>query len=307
MNASESQKEYRQRINIVQDYIEKHLDETFSLTDLSKIAGFSKFHFHRIFKAITGESLLQYINRIKLEKSTHLLSHRLDLSITDIAYYFGFTDSAIYSRSFKSLYNVSPNTYRKQYRKNCKDRYDISRYNKEVSDTQDKELVKALKGNVEIKTMDALAIAYIRFTGSYGQLALVAGTLMETLFSSAKEQGLLKMGATKILSIYHDHPEFTEPEHWKTSIGITLTPNTTVAKNSNLCSMEIPAGEYFVGHFYLHQHQYSAAWDYMYEEWLTNSGYVPTDSFPFEMYMNDARSDPNHKHLVDIYLPVQPL
>lgn len=306
MNQIESKSEYLRRINTVQDFLEEHIDASFTLEQLSKIAGFSKYHFHRIFKVITGESVLQYVNRLKLERSTHLLSHRLDMSITDIAYHLGFTDSAVYSRSFKNLYHMSPSIYRKEYRKNCKDPYTISRYNKGISDTQDKELTEDLKGNVEIKTLDRMRVAYIRFTGSYSKLALEASTLIEQLFTNAISQQLLNE-QTKVLSIYHDHPEFTNPEYFKTSLGITIAEDMQIDNSGDLSVMKIPAGQYLIGHFYIYQHQYSAAWDYMYEEWLTNSGYVPCDSFPFEVYINDASKDSEHKHLVDIYLPVQPL
>ncbi len=302
-----SKNEYIRRINKVQDYIERNASQSFTLEELSNIAGFSKYHFHRIFKAITHESLLQYVNRSKLERSAHLLSHRLDMSITDIAYYMGFSDSAVFSRSFKHLFTVSPNEYRKNYRKNCKDQYNISRYNLGVSDMEKKEFKQNIEGNVEIVEIDKIKVAYLRFTGAYDKLAAHFPKLLERLLKSAHEQNLIEVNKTEFLSIYHDHPEFTSPDYFKTSLCITIPNNAKVDENSDLCVMEIPAGKYIVGHFYIQQHQYSAIWDYIYEEWLTNSGYAPRDSFPFEMYMNDYRTDANNMHLVDIYLPVQPL
>lgn len=302
-----SKHEYIRRINQVQDYIDANISQSFTLEQLADIAGFSKYHFHRIFKAITHESLFHYVNRSKLERSTHLLSHRLDMSITDIAYHLGFTDSAVFSRSFKHLFQVSPTEYRKNYRKNCKDQYNISRYNESVSVMEGQQLKEEIKGDVEIIEIDAMKVAYLRFTGAYDKLADGFPDLLERLFKSADEQNLLVEDKTMILAAYHDHPEFTRPDYYKTSLCIIVPRDAKEDENSDLCFMEIPAGKYLVGHFYIHQHLYSAAWDYVYEEWLTNSGYVPRDGFPFEMYMNDYRTDPNNKHLVDIYLPVQPL
>lgn len=100
-------KEYIHRIHIVQDYIESHLKEPIFLDDLTTISGFSKYHFHRVFKSIIGEPLSHYINRIKLEKAAFLLIHRKDMNITDIAYHCGYTDSAIFSRAFKNHFNLS--------------------------------------------------------------------------------------------------------------------------------------------------------------------------------------------------------
>ena len=61
--------EYAFRINRVIDYIEANIDVDLSLETLSGIANFSKFHFHRIFRAMVGETLNQFIQRIRLEKA----------------------------------------------------------------------------------------------------------------------------------------------------------------------------------------------------------------------------------------------
>ncbi|WP_041138267.1 AraC family transcriptional regulator [Beduini massiliensis] len=306
MEHYKSKSEYQHRINKVQDYIEAHPFESFTLAELAHVAGFSKYHFHRIFKAVTHESLSQYVHRFKLEKATHLLGQRDDMSITDIAYHLGFTDSAVFSRSFKQMYKISPNDYRKNYRKNCKDQYNISRYNQSVSDMGKSVSKEKVRGQVEIVKVEKMRVAYVRFTGNYGELAEQFSALLNRLFKIAQEQHLLDE-KTKVLSVYHDHPEFTEPDYFKTSIAVTIAEDVKVDENCGLGVMELPAGQYLVGHFYIEQDHYSAAWDYIYEEWLTTSGYVPCDSCPFEMYMNDHSVDPNNMHLVDIYLPVEPI
>jgi AraC family transcriptional regulator len=50
-------REYVCRINRVLDYLDNHLEEVFNIGDLARIAGFSPFHFHRIFSAMLGETL----------------------------------------------------------------------------------------------------------------------------------------------------------------------------------------------------------------------------------------------------------
>ena len=52
MESSQSRNEYLRRIYKVQDYIESHINDSLSIEDLADVAGFSKFHFHRIFKGI---------------------------------------------------------------------------------------------------------------------------------------------------------------------------------------------------------------------------------------------------------------
>jgi AraC family transcriptional regulator len=64
--------QYRGRINTAVDYIERNLNQDFSLDQIAAVAGFSKYHFHRIFYTFTGESLFQFIQRLRLEKAATL-------------------------------------------------------------------------------------------------------------------------------------------------------------------------------------------------------------------------------------------
>lgn len=77
---------YIARIQKVQDYIEQNYGKNMSVEELSEVAGFSKYHFNRIFKSIMNESLLQYVNRIRLENALFILAHRRDYNMTDVAY-----------------------------------------------------------------------------------------------------------------------------------------------------------------------------------------------------------------------------
>lgn len=305
MSNSQSKKEYLHRIHKVQDYIETHLYDPISLKELANVAGFSKFHFHRIFKGIIGEPLSQYVNRLKLEGAINLLTHRPDMTITDIAYHFGFTDSAVFSRAFKNHYKVSPAYYRNEYSKNCKDPYKLSQYNEEVSKIQCKSKDSKVYGNVEILMIDNIKTAYVRHIGSYKDLALSFSELLKKLLKYANEQDLILSEKTKLLTLYHDHAQFTNPQQLRTSLCITLPDDFVVQENCDIGSMIIPAGKYVVGHFDIFQNQYSQAWDFIYGEWLLNSGYRPRDSFAFEVYLNDPKTHPKNKHLVDIYLPIE--
>ena len=98
--------QYVSRIHKVQDYIENNYWRNMSTKELSDVAGFSKYHFNRIFKSVLHESLSHYVNRIRMEYALFMLAHREDRNITDIAYDLGFTDSAIFSRAFKNYYGI---------------------------------------------------------------------------------------------------------------------------------------------------------------------------------------------------------
>ncbi|TKH26670.1 AraC family transcriptional regulator, partial [Bacillus wiedmannii] len=211
MESKQSRNEYLRRIYKVQDYIESHIDDPLSIEELADVAGFSKFHFHRIFKGIVDEPLSRYVNRLKLERATNLLTYRTDMTITHIAYHFGFTDSAVFSRTFKNYYGVSPLQYRNDNSKNCKDVRRASQYNE----------CKKVRGNVEIVTADNINVAYIRHIGTYEELTIAFPKMIAKLFHYAAEENYYVFEDTKVLTIYHDHHEFTEDNHLRTSLCIT--------------------------------------------------------------------------------------
>jgi AraC family transcriptional regulator len=59
--------EYEKRANRVIDHIRDHLGEALSLAELARVAAFSPFHFHRVFKALTHETLFGYVQRLRIE------------------------------------------------------------------------------------------------------------------------------------------------------------------------------------------------------------------------------------------------
>src|SRR5215831_15184056 len=109
---SQANSEYAQRINRVIDYLRENLNRQVKLEELAKVACFSEFHFHRIFKAVSGETLNNFTNRLRLEKAARLLRFS-DKRLTAIALDCGFSSSATFSRAFRSGYGTSPRQFRK--------------------------------------------------------------------------------------------------------------------------------------------------------------------------------------------------
>ena len=90
---TQANSEYVERINRVIDYLRGNLDRQVKLEELAKVACFSEFHFHRIFSAVSGETLNNFTNRLRLEKAARLLRYS-DYSLTDIALDCGFVQRA---------------------------------------------------------------------------------------------------------------------------------------------------------------------------------------------------------------------
>lgn len=104
-------KNYKELITDVVDYIERQINEPIDLEILSKQAGLSKYHLHRIFKSLTSKSLIEYVRERKLACSLKELLNT-DLKIIDIAFQYGFNYEQCYIRAFKEYFGISPAKFR---------------------------------------------------------------------------------------------------------------------------------------------------------------------------------------------------
>ena len=92
-------------------YISEHFTEDLSLEDVSEYAGFSKFHFERIFRDYTGMTFYQYLQQMRINYSQTLLSNP-ELSVTDISYQAGFASCTAFTRAFKKSTGYPPSQFR---------------------------------------------------------------------------------------------------------------------------------------------------------------------------------------------------
>ena len=113
--SSVSNLNYHKRISLALGYIEKNLQEPLNLDNIAAQACYSRYHFSRIFSAIAGISIQEYIRKRRIIESAGLLI-RTDMSIYDIALDFQFDSQEAYSRAFKRVYKTSPGKFRKQKR-----------------------------------------------------------------------------------------------------------------------------------------------------------------------------------------------
>jgi two-component system response regulator YesN len=100
-------------IRNVCDYIKNHYNEDFMLTDMAEMSLMSVSYFSTIFKQHTGQTLINYINQIRIEKAKELL---LDpaLKIYEVSEAVGYTTLQYFNRVFKSQVGMTPNEYRKK-------------------------------------------------------------------------------------------------------------------------------------------------------------------------------------------------
>jgi AraC family transcriptional regulator len=94
------------------DYIEQNLTRDLTSEDVAREAAFSKYHFHRIFLALTGNSVSGYLRRRRLTEAA-LALRETGNRIIDIALDYCFETPESFSRAFKGMYGLTPRQYRK--------------------------------------------------------------------------------------------------------------------------------------------------------------------------------------------------
>lgn len=158
---------------------------------------------------------------------------------------------------------------------------------------------------VEVVDLPDMPVAYIRHIGPYAGDGKLFDSLFGRLFAWAGPRGLLQNPEMKALAVYHDDPEITPDEKLRVEVCLTVPEDTVV--DGEIGKMVIPGGKYAVANFELAEDEYTAAWQLVYGEWLPQSGFQPDDRPCFEHYLNDPAKHPEHKHIVNICVPVKPL
>ncbi|MBU1118466.1 GyrI-like domain-containing protein [Patescibacteria group bacterium] len=308
--------EYISRINLAINYIEQNITSELNLGNIAAASGFSAFHFHRIFKALVGETLNTFIKRVRAEKASMMLVYNPKYSITRIAYIYGYSSSQTFSRAFKECFNMSPSEFREKAQGKSKICNDKSKNRNDASfdlrydHNEGRHIITINRGKkinmkVEVKDLPDMDVAYVRHIGPYkGDSKLFEG-LINKLTSFAGPRNLFGPD-TKFMSLYHDDPKVTEDAKLRLDVCMTVPKDTEV--DGEIGKQTLAGGKYAVARFELKDpSEYEAAWNSLYRDWFPESGYQPDIRPPFEMYQNNPKEHPEGLHIVDICIPVKPL
>lgn len=118
---SAKQHEYIEKFMMVCNYITDHCTENINVDDLADLAGFSKFHFARLFKQFAGMSCYEYLTQKRVAHAEQLLIQP-DISITEVAMRSGFNSLSTFNRIFKASKNCTPSEYKSLNRQEKKPR-----------------------------------------------------------------------------------------------------------------------------------------------------------------------------------------
>ena len=293
---------YLQRINLVLDYIRQHLTNDLSLDSLASVAGFSPFHFHRIFTSLTGETINDAVGRLRLERAVALLKAAPHTSITHVALECGFNSASSFSRAFKKRYGISARSW---------DRHTALKESKngQVLEgfpvyTVEQLAAVAASGQFEVRLLPVpeQKLAFIRVFNSYQPEGVVQAYDRLIDWYSARDPDLTR---TTLIGMSQDDPAFTPLELCRYDICLTVPDDWTGTGEVQVRSF--PACQLAtircVGDIFL----VDQAWQFLYSYWLPRSRYQPDNLPAMEIYRRQPREIGWLEYDLDCAVPVVPL
>ncbi|WP_103068739.1 AraC family transcriptional regulator [Aquimarina sediminis] len=297
--------DYISRVNKALHYIDNNLDIELSLETISKIACYSPFHFHRIFKAITNETLNSYINRKRIEKTASILFRRKEIPISEISLKFGYTSSSSFTRAFKKFYGVSPTEFRKispsKYSKICKTESKNGQerpiFEEYICNINNHKKWINMNATVQIKEIPQLDLAYITHIGENG-----LNNTFNKLIRWATPKGLMDNPDLKMATIYYDSYKVTAADKIRMSACIILDEPIKVSGEVGLTT--IKKGKHIVARLEIGLGEFEKSWSSLFI-WMNEKGYTKSEQNPFEIYYNDYNKHPQRKCIVDLCIPIE--
>lgn len=273
--ATVTRAEYARHILRVADHIAANLDGDLSLDRLAEVACFSRFHFHRIWRAHTGETVADTVTRLRLYRASGHLA-RSDRPIGDVARQAGYGSQAAFTRAFRERFGLTPGALRARER--------ASEYPETMS-------------TLEIHTLEPIRCAAFPHRGAYTAI----GTTFEKLAAWAAGAGV-PLGPTRVIAVSYDDPKSVPEQDLRSHACIELP--TGVAATPPAEDLVIAGGRHAV---YRHVGPYTElhrAFSAIYGELMPAAGLVPADRPPFEVYRNNARSTVPADLVTDIHIPI---
>lgn len=297
---AETELVYRERIGKVLAHIQRHLDKPLALEELSRLACFSPFHFHRIFRGLVGESLQEHVRRLRLERALADLrgSKR---RVIDIALDAGYETHESFTRAFRSRFGETPSRVRRSRSFPLKTVANRVHYRPDGDITMFRPQTgrRKIMIKVEIKKFEPIRVACVRHTGPYQE----CHGAWTKLCGWAGKKGLLGPG-TVAIGISYDDPAFTPQEKLRYDACVTVGAEV-VPGDPDIGIKTIPGGEYAVT---LHQGPFenlAKTYQALCGDWAPKSGRVLSPEASYEVYLTDPDRTPPEKLLTEIRMKLE--
>lgn len=290
---------YVERVNLALRFIHENLDRPINLKEIAEASSFSIYHFHRIFLALVGETVNDYVGRKRLERAANLLIFKKELSITEIAVATGFSSSANFAKSFKLYFGVSPSQIRKPVStENSKLGKLFSKYGKAFNpkDVHPQVVADGVTSNsgqfeeipMNVKVMEIKEQVACALASPAGYESASLFKTWDKLIAWARSYGI-EDEKQKRFAFCHDNPAITPIEKCRYEAVVVVSPDARIVEP--FFKVVIPSGKYAVAHYKGAPEGTSSFHMSLYSNWFSNSGFEPDDFPLMEHYLNDVRKD----------------
>lgn len=293
---------YVESVNRACDYVLGNLAGDLKLEEVARAARFSPFHFHRVFKSMTGETLAQFVKRSRLERALHLMSHAPGRSLTDVALECGFASSSDFSRSFKQNYGVPPSAFdlqsyrgarRQELEAAVRDQIGVARLELLAPGENPDGFVVALRD------LPARTVAYIRVFDPFRSMEIVADAY-QRLLRWAEARGVADR---QWLGYMWEEPEIVALADCRYDAAVEVDD---VRAEGEIGRHEFPAMRVAEVRIAGDVQLELRAIDWLYGTWLPRSGYVPAHQPAFEAWIGRPFAHGSEHFTIACQLPVRP-
>lgn len=297
--------EYQRRICRAIDFINAHLAESPSVTEIARAAPFSSFHFQRLFRAVIGETVAEFTRRLRLETAARHLRYRHGVDITELAFELGFSSSQNFAKAFKKQFGMSASRYREELRDGSKETslsppawgHGLEQVGLPSSAIHG----KSIESSVEVRSVPAYRVVYRRHFGAYNDPGVQAA--FDDLVRWAKPRGFDLL--ERYLGIPWDDADVTTENKCRFDACVMIPGDVRLERSLN--TQTIPKGRYAVFCCEVVANDFDLPWTTLMRDWLPGSGFQPADGPRFEKYLTDGGHDPEGCWQMEVCLPVKPL
>jgi len=256
---------YQERVLRAWQHIVANLDDELPLDRLASVAGFSPFHFHRIFRGMTGESVQACVRRLRLERAGEEL-RRSERRVLDIALDAGFDSQEGFDRAFRRHFGSSPSEFRDS-------------------------------AGVAVRRLPARTVAAARHVGPYDQVGKAWGRL----FAWAGPRGLI-YGIPEMIGVVHDDPEVCDPATLRYDAAITLRQSVNPGAEVQIDTLA--EGDYACLLYRGPYSKLGDAYTRLCGGWLPDSGREAAALPSLEFYRNSPQNTRPEDLLTEIAIPL---
>jgi len=285
---------YDARMQRVLDHIDRHLDDNLDLDAVSRIAAFSKYHFHRQFTAAFGLSFHRYVQLARMKRASYQLAYRDEQTVTDIAMDAGYDAPDAFARAFRQRFGQSPSSFRKSP--------DWEPWLAAFGplDNARSKLMQTTytPDDVTIRDVAPTPVAIMEHRGDPATI----GATIQRFIAWRKAAGLSPKTAPTF-NVFHSDPRTTPPTEYRMDLCVG-TDRPIEAHGARIEAGIIPGGRCAVLRVVGHTDNLEPAALYLYRDWLPTSGEEARDFPLYSQRITFFPEVPEHEAVAELFLPL---